>query len=186
MDARMSRLPAITATPSVPSDFVSIATTLLAAPAASITVSGIGATYKEFIVTSRVRPVTNARNLLIRPNNDSGPNYNYQGFYANNATVTNDSGGGNSSIEVPTPTLGLTNTAAEGTLTQTVIYKNTAGLEAVSHSISQVWAPGPLLDAALSAHRWNNTTDLISSFVLLASTGNLDTGTLVRCEGLVP
>lgn len=166
----------------VNSGFKSIGTTLLAAAAAAVTFSGISATYKEFIVTAWLLPVSGAGvQAMIRLNNDSGANYDAQGMYLDGASIGNSAGTARTAVDMD-EVIGLFGGPFIG---QAAIYKNAAGLEAMVFSRASFIRSGSIV-SGFSATRWANAAALISRVDVLASSGNLDIGSIVRLEGLVP
>ena len=179
----MSQIPALIAVPPTPSGFANLGHILLAAAAASITVSGFATTYREFSVIWWTRPVTDSTRVMIRLNNDSGANYDQQGMEGDGATITNNSATGLTAIEASL------NTATDDALPSmgsTMVYKNAAAMAAVSHTLVTYQATVPLLRNGQLASRWGNTADLISTLALLMSSGNLAANSMVSVSGLIP
>lgn len=181
----MGVVPTLYGLVSVNSGFKSLGTTLLAAPAAAVTFSGISATYKEFIVSAWLRPVNDSTVLFMRLNNDSGANYDGEGFTASSTLLANAGSSGLTSIRL---TVNETedNGAGLGLMAVAVVFKEASGLEAMAHVRMQGTDTAGNVINGQAATRWNNVAALISRFDVAVSSGNLDTGSLVRLEGLVP
>lgn len=179
----MSQFPALTATPATPTGFANLGYSLLSGAAASITVSGIGATYKEFIVLAWLKPSNDTVGLRIRPNNDSGATYDHQGFYGNGASVTNTAGTAESGV---IPNAGTNVDNGIGSFFRVNIYKNAAALEGMIHSLGAMQQTTPSIYTNQNATRWNDTTNLMSSIVFLAEAGDLAANTMVSLFGLTP
>jgi hypothetical protein len=146
----------------------------LAAPASSISFTGIDTTYKMFRVTAYLIQDGSAGRPLLRLNNDSGTNYDWQRVSASDTTVSASRVTGDTSIDIG----GDSN--ANQVMTHTItIAKQLAGSPAMvvgdRYNDAGIW---------LRHHgaRWNNTADLISRIDLIASAGNFAAGTVVVLE----
>lgn len=157
-----------------------IATTPLAAPAASMTFSGIDTSYRFFQVLASVLKSTSNAILRLTLNNDSGSNYGYQQAGASGASGLY--GRGNNSTQ---PGIELNDSVWDAStmgFSQIEIQKPAAGLPAQALTLTSL-----LNTAAIHMHmigsNWANVADLISRIDITSGVGNMDTGTRVSVGG---
>lgn len=180
----MGTIPAVTQPSSTPSEFKVIAVTKLAAPAASLTFSGIAATYIELICTYYMQMTTVTTQPWMLFNNSTASDYNGDGWGGNNAgaygpteNITSGhqlTGGNNLGT-----TYGVSGTAH--------ISKIAAAQYAVMHNIAVmlITGDGGPRDLAM-ANSWRNSSALINRIDITASSSTLATSSMARLEGLAP
>ena len=150
----------------------------LAAPASSISFTGIDTTYKMFRVTAYVIKDATAGGVFMRLNNDSGANYDWQRLYGS-ATVA----GSRSTGQAQWETSYSYPLSAGDTLTITAtIGKQLAGSPAMG--IIESAGARTDIERASFAGIWSNTADLISRIDLIASAGNFAAGSVVVLEAV--
>lgn len=152
----------------------------LAAPASSISFTGIDTTYKMFRITAYIVKDGTDGLVQLRMNNDSGANYDAQRLRGDSTTVDAARATGDTSINC--------NRNGESGLSQTleiVVAKQVAGSPAMVlwDQVMLDNAGTPAMNKFNIAGRWNNTADLISRIDLIASAGNFAAGTVVVLEG---
>lgn len=179
----MSRLPVISATPGTPTGFANLAYSKLTGAAASIGFSGLSTSYKEFDVRGWVLIASSGQDLYLRPNNDTGASFDWQGFAADGATVSNSAATGQTATRANI-TAGYSN-ARPGSF-RFMVYKNAAALEGMIHGSLGWHDTVPAIRVGQHATRWNNVANLISGFTVTTSSGNLSIGTTVTVFGLIP
>jgi len=154
----------------------------LAAPASSISFTGIDTTYKMFRVTLYSIKDGTAGALQLRLNNDSGANYVYQDLTGDATTVNGARATAQAQFVLTT---GETMDAATAGTFEIVIGKTVAGSAAMLLSKGTYYhTTTPALNYEATAGRWNNTADLISRIDLIASAGNFAAGTVCVLEGV--
>jgi hypothetical protein len=141
---------------------------------ASVTVSSIPSTYKELrIFVQNFSPSTDAENLLMRVNSDSGSNY------ASTNTISN------TSLTKAAQTFFFLSAGADNAVTSSTMaislpnYANTAAVKQFSSD--------SFVTNSTTTSNWNmqryvgawNDTSAISSLTFLCGTGNLSTGTVL-------
>ena len=153
----------------------------LAAPASSISFTGIDTTYKMFRVTLYSIKDGTAGALQLRLNNDSGNNYIYQDLTGDSTTVNGARATAQAQFVLTT---GETMDDATAGTFEIVIGKQLAGQRAMLLSKGAYYhTTTPALNYEAVSGRWSNTADLISRIDLIASAGNFDTGTVAVLEG---
>ena len=153
----------------------------LAAPAASISFTGIDTTYKMFRVTLYSIKDGTAGALQLRLNNDSGNNYAYQDITGDDTTVNGARATGQAQFVLTT---GETMDDATAGTFEIVIGKTVAGSAAMLLSKGAYYhTTTPALNYESIAGIWSNTADLISRIDLIVSAGNFASGTVCVLEG---
>lgn len=183
----MARIPVLVATgATVPSGYKHLATTLLGAPAASISMSGLSTSNLQFRLTTILKPATDGVSLRLRVNNDSAANYdNVEGYQENGAVFGQNSTGQTSSL-LNTAT-GLLASNARWSFYVTLAGKPLAGVRGLLATNGLLMEDtGPTLYNVGMTANWNNAAALISRFDVLASSGNLSATSMMRVEGLIP
>lgn len=163
--------------PAVPLGWNLIDTQVLSTTAASVSFQGIPSWYRAFRLTIYVVNDTNAKNVQIRLNNDSGNNYTYQYVAGNGATVN---GALTSSQAQFLLTLPTTIDASGFAKFDVSIAKPLAATPAFVSWFSNVRAASTIASVGGS---WNNTADLISRIDVIAGADNFAAGTTVMLEG---
>jgi len=141
---------------------------------ASVTVSSIPSTYKELrIFVQNFSPSTDAENLLMRVNSDSGSNY------ASTNTISN------TSLTKAAQTFFFLSAGADNGVTSStmdVSLPNYANTAAVKQFSSDSFVTNSTTTSNWNMQRyvgvWNNTS-AISSLTFLCGSGNLSTGTVL-------
>lgn len=164
---------------SLPSAWTVIDSETLAAPASSVSFTGISDTYRMFRVTAYIVKDGSAGSAYLRFNNDSGANYDHQRLTGNGTSVAAARVTGDTEIDA-TVTVGANQLA---TLDFTIA-KQVTGSAAMVVGAATFADTTPALDIDRRAGRWNNTTDLISRIDLISGSGNFAAGTTVVLEGL--
>lgn len=181
----MARTPLLTTTaPAATSGFKHLATSLLAAPAAAITASGLSTSNKMFRITANALPATDSTNLFLRLNNDSGANYEYFVGYQIAGAAAGFSFTAQTEIRLNGNTDTLDN--ARHSLYLLVVGKATSGTRATGNGLGLIFQTTPQTGNNFVGLNWNNVADLISRFDILMSSGNLSTSSMMRVEGLIP
>lgn len=148
----------------------------LAAPASSITFSGIDTSYRMFRLTVFIVKDGTASSVLLRLNNDTGSNYVRQRLTGNDSAVA-------AARAASFFLSGISTVAAGGTFTASVTIAKqlaTAPAMLVGRMAYMSSAPGEQLQAL--GGQWNNTADLISQIDLDCPVGNFAAGTVVVLE----
>lgn len=185
----MSRMPVVNATGgTVASGFKHLATTLLAAPAASFSLTGIGATVTELRVLARLQPVTDAVDIRLRLNNDSGANYSLDtlGGTGSSVQVGTASGASGASLNIP-PAGSYLASNARAIWATALTAKATTGVRGIVNIFGLAWGePTPAMYVRDDVALWNNTASLLNRVDIVVSSGNFATGSMMRVEGLIP
>lgn len=183
----MARLPITAIAGTSNSGYVHLGSTLLAAPAASFSLTGIGATYLELRVITVLEPVTDGVDIFLRPNNDSGGNYIVSTVEGTGAAIQPNSGTAQTGAKQNVPPGGsFPQTNDRWLLGVNIIGKYAAGTRAIIGRLGIAWDNSGNVFATDAVTLWNNTASLINRVDIIASSGNLATGSLMRVEGLAP
>ena len=154
-----------------------IESTTLASPAASVSFTTGLTAYKFFRLTAYIANDANAKDVLLRFNNDSGTNYATQTIDAASTTVAGARATGATSNALTITDLAASEEGSIGLL----IAKPASGVKAQVTALNGVNASPSLL---LAGGEWNNTADLINRIDVLASSNNFAAGTSLLLEGL--
>lgn len=164
-----------------------IAQTTLGSAAASISFTSIPATYSHLRVVMMVRSAVAGTDdrVLVRFNNDTAANYDWQRVYGLNATAGASATAGDTSIHVGSIT-GSTATAGLASYLDIIIpaYAQTSlhkGLVSTCHFSSANAAAN--LGVFIQGGKWRSTA-AITRVDLIGWTANLDAGTTATLYGL--
>ena len=170
----------VPATAALQQAFGLITKTVLAAPAAAITFSGIDTANKMFRLSYFVLKDATPADLNIRFNNDVGANYDYERLDGAGAAVNAARVAAQTLIDLDARGAIAANGRNTG---EVLVAKQQAGDEAMIVA-SHVFDKNG--DAEVSGHIaaiWNDTGALISRIDLLVGAGNMDTDTVAILEG---
>lgn len=154
-----------------------IDTQVLSTTAASVSFQGIPSWYRAFRLTIYVVNDTNAKNVHLRLNNDSGNNYTYQNVAGNGGTVNGSLTSNQAQFLLTLPT---TIDASGFAKFDVTITKPLATTPAFVSWFSNVRAASTIASVGGS---WNNAADLISRIDVIAGADNFAAGTTVMLEG---
>lgn len=165
--------------PTVTTMWTQRATSVLGAPSATVTFSGL--TDRQYRLTANFAP-TAALTARIRANNDSGTNYEQQWLYAFAGSNTGARTTGNTYWQDGNA---ATIAADLASGLQYIIQKGLAAQHAhiVSASTRHTTA-GNNQDAVMGSGRWTNTANLITRIDVLTSTSTFKTGSVFTVEGI--
>ncbi len=146
-----------------------IAETTLAAAATSYTFSGLtGATDLEYHLISRI--ITNyagALSIDVRLNNDGGANYGYQLFYAAGTGYAASAAVNDTGIYI-----GGGNAVNQLSFGDTLIWAKSGYVRTARVFNSDMGTAETVGELDIWQYQWNNTTDEITSLVVVASQAN--------------
>jgi hypothetical protein len=154
----------------------------LGSAAASITFNDLSG-YRLLRVTGYFLNDGTADNIRMRINGDTGGNYDNQRLTGSNTAVSAGRATGSTGVQL---TLALSLAANNAATAEVVIAKNLAGVPAMAiNSAVTIGSAGTAIETIQQAIRWNNTADLISSFIFeMNDASNFAAGTLVAVEGV--
>jgi hypothetical protein len=161
----MGRIGFPTQTPTTPSPLKHIAVQVLAAPAASVSFSGIDTKYRILILESFVINDANAKDVYVRLNGDAGAaQYNQQAIQASSTTIS----GSRDALTRFQPHL-TSMSASQLMEFAAIVVKSTASTKG-QILISEGHDTSPLLN--LVGGQWENTAALMTRMDVLAASNN--------------
>jgi len=152
------------------------AITLDGAAASVSFASGLTA-YQFFRLTAYILNDANAKDVLLRINNDSGPNYATQTIEAVASSIVGARVTGQTSNALTVINFDANRTGSFGLL----IAKPAAGVKGQVLALNGINTSNLLV---LAGGEWSNTADLINRIDVIASSNNFAAGTSILLEGL--
>ncbi len=154
---------------------------VLASAAASISVTGIASTYRRFAGWCYVVKAGASATIIVRINNDSGANYNFQRAHGDGATAGATRQTGGSAVAISGNAIPVGGT---GLLTFE-IEKPVAGTRGRIGGQAAVFADlaTDAVTVAVADGDWKNTANLISRVDVIASSGTMNVGSRLILEG---
>lgn len=153
----------------------------LSAPAASVSFAFAGGIYRQFRLIANIEKDGSASAIGLQCNGDSGGNYSRTSFRAHSATRVTSTDVAQDRVA----TLAAVG-AGDRQLIQFMIEKVIAGQEATIGAESSVQSDGDG-DAGVQFEiiggEWTNTTDLLESLTVLATSGDFASGSQFMLEG---
>lgn len=164
---------------SLPSAWTVIDSETLAAPASSVSFTGISDTYRMFRMTAYIVKDGTSGVAYVRVNNDSGGNYDRQTIGASSTTVSAARSTGDTEWRATVASI----TGNTHATTSIVVAKQLAASPAM-YLAETTYAPSGGVQPGRLAGRWNNTDALINRIDLISGSGNFAAGTTVVLEGM--
>lgn len=169
----------------MPITYLNLASTVLTSAQASVTFSGISASYTDLLLKASIRGSVNSPVFRIRWNNDSGANYSLQDIIGQGGTTlvanTTDTGAHETSrtVQAGSNFFASTFTSVEVYLPNYTTAQNKP-FSSLSYAINNVSSPANI---EIMAAQWRNTAT-VSSIVIYPNTGNFVTDSAFYLYGI--
>ena len=163
------------------STYTPIATTTLGSAAASYTFSSISGSYTDLVLIINGTTTTNGASLTVRFNSDSGSNYSLTQMRGTGSSAVSSRGSSLTSLFLGY-SAGISSTEICNAIMQIQNYSNATTYKT---AISRINNANGSLGAGTEANvgLWRNT-NAITSIVVAADSGNLNTGISLTLYGI--